>query len=117
MSSNGTFDSGGHSRGLTRRSLLERLAVGLRERGCRALIALSGTDHPVLYVTRDGGGMTAVVAVQTGSAWSFLWGRNGQAAADSVEAAARVLSGSDRGRRRGPAARRPQPRGALRVVA
>lgn len=116
MLSDGSFDPGEHSLGQVRRSLLERLAAELRGRGRRALIALSNTDHPVLYVERDGGGMVAVVAAQVEGSWSFLWGKRGQSAADSIEMTAYVLSGFSGARHR-LSASRPRPRGAFQAVA
>ncbi|MDA8369056.1 MAG: hypothetical protein M0026_04230 [Nocardiopsaceae bacterium] len=98
--------------GTTRRSLLTNLAAELRKLGVPALIALSGSDHPVLYALRTSGGhRVAVLAVEHGGEWWFMWGKNDQVAADRPDLAARFLSGAD-AQVLDLMARRPQPREA-----
>ncbi|GAA3979626.1 hypothetical protein FOF52_19980 [Thermobifida alba] len=77
----------------SRRSLLARLQEELHRLGASALLALSATAHPVLYV-RVWGRLVPVVVVRdaSGHRW-FIWGRTGQAPASHVEGAAAVLCG------------------------
>lgn len=74
-----------------RATLLARLAEAVRSRGGTALVALSTTAHPVLYV-RTPTRLVPVVVVQdaTGNQW-FIWGRTGSADTAKIEEAATQL--------------------------
>ncbi|WP_133739682.1 hypothetical protein [Actinorugispora endophytica] len=101
--------------GEARRLLLARLQAEIHALGGTALVALGGSDNPVLYTVRDGR-RVAVVAVRVGDAWWFIWGRRDQAAAEHPDAAARRLTGPRPHAPAGLLARRPQPRGARRSL-
>ncbi|NYE50381.1 hypothetical protein HDA32_005501 [Spinactinospora alkalitolerans] len=103
--------------GETRRVMLARLADELRKRGRRVLVALSDSDHPVLYTVRDGGRRVAVVAVQAGDSWWYLWGKHEQMSADSSGLAACFLGASTEADVIDLFARRPEPRGHVKAVA
>lgn len=99
--------------GPVRRALLTQLQCEVHRLGKPALIALSDTDHPVLYTRRSDGRRVAVVAVQALGCWWFLWGRTSLVRADRVQAAARALVPDDpRDKVIDLFSRRPQPRGA-----
>jgi hypothetical protein len=82
--------------GDTRQSLLARLQEEVHRMGGTALIALSATAHPVLYV-RASARLVPVVVVEdvSGHRW-FIWGRTGSAHVAKVEEAAAALCGPDR---------------------
>lgn len=93
-----------------RSGLLSRLADAVRSRGGTALVALSATAHPVLYV-RTGGRTLPVVAVPgSGGGWWFIWGRTGYADSADVEQAAAALCPARRMRANLVAARRARLR-------
>ncbi|AAZ54743.1 hypothetical protein Tfu_0705 [Thermobifida fusca YX] len=75
---------------------LSRLADAIRSLGVTALIALSATSHPVLYV-RTRTRLVPVVVVEdlVGNQW-FIWGRTGTAHVSQVNHAAAALCGLDR---------------------
>ncbi len=75
---------------------LSRLADAVRSLGVTALIALSATSHPVLYV-RTRTRLVPVVVVEdiAGNQW-FIWGRTGTAHVSQVNHAAAALCGLDR---------------------
>lgn len=79
-----------------RAELLTRLAEAVRSLGGTALIALSATAHPVLYV-RASTRLVPVVVVEdaAGHRW-FIWGRTGSAHVTRVEEAATALCGHER---------------------
>ena len=79
-----------------RAELLTQLAEAVRSLGGTALIALSATAHPVLYV-RASARLVPVVVVEdvSGHRW-FIWGRTGSAHVAKVEEAAAALCGHDR---------------------
>lgn len=97
-----------------RTDCLARLAEAVRSLGGTALLALSSTAHPVLYV-RTPDRLVPVVVVQgiTGG-WWFIWGRTGQAPVSHVEGAAAALCADTASapRRNLVAARRSSLRGA-----
>lgn len=109
------LSSFGESAGATRRTLLTRLQVEVHRLGGRALIVFSETDHPVLYVVRDGR-RVAVLAVEHGGTWWFVWGKRDQIAADQPGLAARFLGGVH-ARVIDLFTRRPRVRGVLAGVA
>ncbi|GAA1752682.1 hypothetical protein GCM10009834_06980 [Streptomonospora arabica] len=80
-------------------------------------MALAGSDHPVLYTAGPDGRRVAVVAMWLGDSWSFVWGRNGQAPADSPRDVAALLAGlrpagpNRAGKVRELFSRRPRARG------
>ncbi|CAM3841161.1 hypothetical protein NOGI109294_15480 [Nocardiopsis gilva] len=76
-----------------RRDHLTRLLTAVRARGGLALLALAGTDHPVLYVRHRGRLMPVVVVRGVTGGWWFIWGRSGFADAAHVEVAADHLAG------------------------
>ncbi|GAB3443918.1 hypothetical protein GCM10027570_12590 [Streptomonospora sediminis] len=85
--------------------------------GGSALVALADSDHPVLYTVGPDGRRVAVVAMWLGDSWWFIWGRNGQAPADSPREAAAILAGlrpvgrGGAGKVRDLFSRRPRARG------
>lgn len=83
--------------GATRHSLLVHLQEEIRRQGGSALIALSATAHPVLYVRRTGGRLIPVVVVEDAAAnrW-FIWGRTGSEHVSRPKQAAAALCGLDR---------------------
>ncbi|QBI56210.1 hypothetical protein EKD16_22285 [Streptomonospora litoralis] len=103
--------------GETRRSLLGRLQEEVHTFGRSALVVLAGSDHPVLYTAGPDGRRVAVVAMWLGDSWWFIWGRNGQAPADSPRNVAAVLAGRHPGDSGGAGkvrdlfSRRPRARG------
>ncbi|UPT19751.1 hypothetical protein FOF52_01200 [Thermobifida alba] len=82
--------------GDTRQSLLARLQEEVHRMGGTALIALSATAHPVLYV-RASTRLVPVVVVEDapGNRW-FIWGRTGSAHVTRVKEAAAALCGRER---------------------
>ncbi|GAA4930951.1 hypothetical protein GCM10023224_08490 [Streptomonospora halophila] len=103
--------------GSVRRSLLSRLQEEIHGFSRPALIALVGSNHPVLYTTGPDGRRVAVVAMWLGDSWWFVWGRNGQDSADSPRDVAAVLAGlppadpGGAGKVRALFSRRPRARG------
>ncbi|RCV57766.1 hypothetical protein DEF23_09825 [Marinitenerispora sediminis] len=77
--------------------MLAHLAAELRKRGRRTLIALSNTDHPVLYTVLADGRRVAVLVAEHHGTWWYVWGRAGQASAGSPELAARMIDPSEQG--------------------
>ncbi|WP_061783616.1 hypothetical protein [Thermobifida fusca] len=80
-----------------RTTLLTELADEVRALGGTALVALSATAHPVLYVRRTGGRLIPVVVVEDAAAnrW-FIWGRTGSEHVSRPKQAAAALCGLDR---------------------
>ncbi len=100
--------------GSVRRSLLLRLQEEIYKSGWPAVVALADSDRPALYTIGPEGRWVAVVAMWLGSSWWFVWGKNGQAVADSPETAARVITGrgsADLGKVPDLVRRRFHPRG------
>ncbi|KIH98493.1 hypothetical protein LP52_12950 [Streptomonospora alba] len=103
--------------GSVRRSLLSRLQEEIHGFGRPALIALAGSDHPVMHTIGPDGRRVAVVAMWLGDSWWFVWGRDGQAPADSPRDVAAILAGlrpadgGGAGKVRDLFSRRPRARG------
>ncbi|WP_046468856.1 hypothetical protein [Allosalinactinospora lopnorensis] len=79
--------------GAVRRSLLARLQQEVHRFGRSALVALAGSDHPVLYTVGPDGRRVAVVALWLGDSWWFVWSHSSQVRADCVGEAAAALAG------------------------
>ncbi|QBI56261.1 hypothetical protein EKD16_22540 [Streptomonospora litoralis] len=110
MSSITTIGTYAPTPGSRRRTLLTDLAAELHRIGAPALIAHSSTDHPVLYTVRDGR-RVAVLAVEYGGTWWFIWGKENQVTADRPDLAARFLGGAKTAVT-SLMDRRPRPRGS-----
>ncbi|MFD0772458.1 hypothetical protein ACFQZ2_00815 [Streptomonospora algeriensis] len=78
-----------------RTRLLTRLATAVREYGGTAVLALSHTAHPVLYVRYRGRTVPVVLIQGLDGRWWFLWGRAGLGDASQIEAVAAHLAGAD----------------------
>ncbi|MBB6174855.1 hypothetical protein HNR23_004915 [Nocardiopsis mwathae] len=101
----------------TRHSLLSQLQAAINRLGHPALMALGGTDYPVLYALRSDGRRVAVVAMRLQDRWWFIAGDSDPIPADNPEMAARSLIGNTKGEVRELFARRPQPRGSQQMAA
>ncbi|WP_156184928.1 hypothetical protein [Allosalinactinospora lopnorensis] len=101
--------------GAMRRSLLARLQQEVHRFGRSALVALAGSDHPVLYTVGTDGRRVTMVALWLGDSWWFVWSHSGQARADSPGEAAAALAGHSpaggAGNVRALVSRRPRTRG------
>ncbi|MEY9215306.1 hypothetical protein NI17_015515 [Thermobifida halotolerans] len=103
------------SAGDVRRSLLAQLQEEIHRQGGTALLALSATSHPVLYVRTSGRLVPVVVVHGVTGGWWFIWGRTGQAPTTHVAGAAAALCAEHTGsapRRNLVAERRATLRGA-----
>ena len=72
--------------------LLTQLAAAIRGFGGTALLALGGTDHPVLYVRHRGRALAVLLAQDIHGGWTFLWGRTGAADSTQLEVLAAYLA-------------------------
>jgi hypothetical protein len=79
--------------GGTRQSSLARLREEIHGLGGSALLALSSTAHPVLYVRAEGRLVPVVVVQGITGGWWFIWGRTGQAHISQTARAATALCG------------------------
>ncbi|UOE20016.1 hypothetical protein NI17_001815 [Thermobifida halotolerans] len=108
-------------------ALLSQLAEAVRSLGGTALLALSATSHPVLYVRTSGRLVPVVVVHGVTGGWWFIWGRTGQAPTTHVAGAAAALCAEHTGaaprrnlvaeRRATLRGRRPRRVGRLRTPA
>ncbi|MDT0305002.1 hypothetical protein, partial [Streptomonospora wellingtoniae] len=83
---------------------LSRLATAIRAYGGTAVVALSHTAHPVLYVRHQDRTIPVVLVQDIRGGWSFVWGRTGWADSSQTEALAAYLAGAG-----APAPRPPPP--------
>ena len=80
-----------------RMRMLVRLMTDLRALGRGSWLALPVTGEPVLYVrVRSGARQMAVLGVQDGGGWSYVWDGGRKAAADGTLIAARQIAGVER---------------------
>ncbi|MGP4025940.1 hypothetical protein [Actinomadura sp. 3N407] len=77
---------------LERLNVLVRLMTDLRGLGRGSWLALPVAGQPVLYVQAHSVRL-AVLGVQDGAGWSYLWDGGRKAAADGTLVAARQIAG------------------------
>ncbi|QBI54373.1 hypothetical protein [Streptomonospora litoralis] len=71
---------------------LTHLAATIRAHGGTAVVALSHTAHPVLYVRHRDRTIPVVLVQDIRGGWSFVWGRTGWADSSQTEALAAYLA-------------------------
>lgn len=81
-------DGDGHPRP----HLLTHLTTAIRRHGGTAVLALSHTAHPVLYVRHQHRTVPVVLLPGVRGGWSFVWGRTGWADSAQLEAVAAHLA-------------------------